>query len=134
MRGPSDGLHEAERLVLEHRLIERHRDVVLGLEADRRGDLLGSRERRQVQRAHDDALIGEAEAHPLAELVLGEHRAQNLGERLDVDDLAVADHPGRQRRGGSAFDGNPVARLHSRHVAGLDVKTDDLLGVRASHG
>ena len=37
------GVHETERMVLQDRLLERHRDVVLGLEAHGRGELLGVR-------------------------------------------------------------------------------------------
>ena len=40
------GLDDAERVVLEDRLVEWHRDVVLSLEADRGVDVLGMLERR----------------------------------------------------------------------------------------
>ena len=60
---PVGRLDDPERMVLEHRLVERHRDVVLGLEANRRGELLGVLERREIDRAHDDALVGDADAY-----------------------------------------------------------------------
>ena len=119
-------LDDAERVMLEHGLLERHRDVVGRLEANRGVDLLGALERRKVERAHHDALVGDAEAHAPAELVLGEQVAQRGGERLDVDDLAVADDAGGKRRGGGALDLDLArARLDGGHVAGLDVETDD---------
>ena len=46
-------------------------------------------------RAHDDPLVGDADAHALVEaLVLAEQRPQGVGQRLDVGDLAVADDAG----------------------------------------
>ena len=59
----------ADHLVVEHRLVERHRDLLLGLEADRGLELLRVLDRRQPQGADDDALVGDPEAHPLGELV-----------------------------------------------------------------
>ena len=50
---------------------------------------LGRRRARQVERADDDALVGDAEAHARAEVVLGEQRAQLVAERGRVGDLAV---------------------------------------------
>ena len=56
----------ADHLPVEHRLVERHRDVLLGLEADRVLELVGVLDRRQAQRAHGDPLVGDAEADGLA--------------------------------------------------------------------
>ena len=53
---------------------------------------------RQVERAHDDALVGDADAHAGAEVVVGEQGAQRLAERGGVDDLAVAQDAGTQMR------------------------------------
>ena len=112
--------------MLEHRLLERHRDVVGGLEADRGVDLLGALERRKVEGAHHDALVGDAEADALAELVLGEQIAERGGERLDVDDLSVTDDAGGKWRGRGALDLHLArARLHRGHVARLDVEAHD---------
>ena len=44
---------------------------------------------RQVQRARDDPLVGDAEPHAAGQLVLGEERPQLLGQRLRVGDFAV---------------------------------------------
>ena len=118
---------DAERMVLEHRLLERHRNVVLCMEADRRRDLLGVGERRQVDRPRQDPLAGDAQADALAELVLLEEAAQGLGERLDVDDLAVAEQARSQGDARSAVDcdGAAHADLDRRGEAGLDVEADD---------
>ena len=59
------GLDVSDDVVLEHGLVERHRDVILSLEAHRRLNLLGVLQRRKVERAHDDPLIGNAEPHLL---------------------------------------------------------------------
>ena len=47
---PSSAGHAADDLVLEHGLVERHRHLLLGLEADRRLHLLRVLDRRQAQR------------------------------------------------------------------------------------
>jgi hypothetical protein len=60
--------------------------------------------------------------------VLGEHVAKNRGERLDVDDLAVAHDPGRERGRGGALDGHLTgASFDGSDVAGLDVESDESL-------
>ena len=88
--------------MLEHRLVERHRDLLLGLEANGGLQLLRVLDRGQAQRADDDALVADPEPHPLGELVLGEERLQRLGEALRVDDLALVEGAWLQRadRGG----------------------------------
>ena len=112
--------------MLEHGLLERHRDVVGRLEADRRADLLGALQRREVERAHHDALVGDTDAHPLGKLVSGEQVAQRRGERLDVDHLAVADDARGKLGAGGTLDGHVTgARLNRCDVSGLDVETDD---------
>ena len=66
------------------------------------GERLRVVERRQVERAHDDALVGDAEAHALGQLVLGEERLERLGERDGVGDLAVAQDAGPKLGDGAA--------------------------------
>ena len=124
----------ADHLMLEHRLVERHRDLLLGLEADRRLELLGVLDRRQAQRADDDPLVADAEPHPLGELVLGEERLQRLGEGVGVGDLALVE--GARRRAGSIAAGDHLRRAVDRDLgrgdaAGLDVETDDGAGLLA---
>ena len=69
-------LDGAERLEVEHRLVHRDRDVVRRLGAHGRLERPRVVDERQVERADDDALVGDADAHVRAELVLGEQRAQ----------------------------------------------------------
>ncbi len=60
------GRHAADHLVLEHRLVERHRHLLLGLEADRRLHFLRVLDRGQPHGADDDPLVADAEPHLLA--------------------------------------------------------------------
>ncbi len=121
-------INQAEWVEVEHRIGERHRHLVLGLEAHGRGELLAVGHRRQVERAHHRALIGDAHAHALAETAGREHLAQCLRQRVDVDDLALAHRVGVERLGGGAFgeDRAVHARLHRSYETGLDVKPHDL--------
>ena len=91
--------------MVEHRVLERHRKLVLRLEAHGRLELLGVLEVGQVDDAHDDLLVGEADADALVQaLVLAVQRPQRLGQTVDVGDLAVADDPGLERRERGALD------------------------------
>ena len=74
-RRPVGVVDDGERLVVEHRVLERHRKLVLRLEAHGRGELLGVLEVGQVDDAHDDLLVGQADADALVEaLVLAVQR------------------------------------------------------------
>ena len=96
---------DGERLVVEHRVLERHRKLVLRLEAHGGLELLGVLEVGQVDDAHDDLLVGEADADALVQaLVLAVQRPQGLGQAVDVGDLAVADDPRLERRERGALD------------------------------
>ena len=125
-RGAVDRADAADHPVVDHRLVERHRDLLLGREADRRVQLLRVLDRRQAQGAHDDALVGDAEPHPLGELVLGEEAAQRLGDGVGVGDLAVVEGLGRQRRGRGGGDAGRAVDLHFGRgdAAGLDLEPD----------
>ena len=59
-------------------LFERHRHLVLGLEGDGGGELLAVGDRRQLERAQHGALVGDADAHALAEAAVGEQLAQGV--------------------------------------------------------
>jgi len=82
--------------------------------------------RRQLDHAHHEAWVGEADAHVARQLVLGEERAQLAGQRLGVDDLAV-DHE-TDRKGmddGAARAPALGARgLHDDDRVGADVEGD----------
>ncbi len=90
-RLPLLGRHAADHLVLEHRLVERHRHLLLRLEAHRRLHLLRILDRRQANGAHDDPLVADAEPHALAQLVLGEELLQPRDEPLGVLHLALVE-------------------------------------------
>ena len=129
-----------ERLEVEDRLVHRHRDVIRRLDADGRGERLRVVDRRKVERAHDDALVGDAQAHAARQVVLGEQRLERLGEGLRVGDLAVADDARAQMRDRAAGDGDRAvdAHLGGGDVARVELEPDDggLLGgtVSLEHG
>ena len=101
--------------------------LLLGLEANRRVDLLLVLDQRQPQGAHDDALVGDAEPDLLAELVLRE-------ERLEASARASGSgtSPSRTTPGSSGSiavrltsSGAVAAHLGRGDAAGLDVEADD---------
>ncbi len=125
---PLLGGNAADHLVLEHGLVERHRDLLLGLEADRGVHLLRVLDRRQAHGADDDVLVADAEPHPLGELVLGEERLQRLGEAIGVEHLALVEDAGLKRLDRRCADpGRAVGALHLGRgdAARLDLEADD---------
>ena len=121
-------LHDAERLEVQHGLVHRHRDVVGSGGAHGGGELLRVVDHGgEVERADDDALVGDAEPHPLGQVVLGEERLQRLGERDRVDDLAVAHDAGLELgdRAAGQCDGAIDADLGGGEVAGVELEPDD---------
>ena len=81
----------------------------------------------EVERAHDDALVGDAQAHALGQLVLGEERLERLRQGDRIGDLAVA-HDAGPKLGDSAAgqgDGAIGAHLGGGHVAGVELEADD---------
>ena len=121
------GLDDAQRLEVQHGLVHRHRDVVRsggahgGLELLRIVDHGG-----EVERADDDALMGDAQAHALGKLVLGEERLQRFGECDRIGDLAVT-HDAGPKLGDSAAgqgDGAIGAHLGGGHMAGVELEAD----------
>ena len=90
-------------------------------------ELLRVLDRRQPQRPHDDALVGDAEPDPVGELVLGEERAQRLGDRVGVGDLAVVEGPGGKRGDRRSPRGARTPLVHDLgrgDAAGLDLEAD----------
>ncbi len=113
---------------VEDRVVERHRHLLLGLEAHRGVEFLVIGDRRQLERAQNRALVGDADAHLLAQLAVAEQLAQRLGERALVEDLALADGVCRQRQCDSALGDDRAVdvRLHGGDMTGLDVQADDV--------
>ena len=119
----------AERLEVEHGLVHRHRDVVRRRGADGLLQRLRVVDHRHVERAHDDALVGHAEADRRREIVVGEELAELLGQRDRVGDLAVAEDARTQLGDGALRDrhatldvdlcGSEVARIHLEPDDGL---------------
>ena len=119
----------ADHLPVEDRLLERHRDLVLGLKADRGRELVGALDRRQEQRPHRDPLIGDPEPHVARQLALGEQRLERVRERVRVGHLALVKDAGGQRGDAVAGDlGAAVyADLGGRDAPGLEVEADEAL-------
>ena len=98
-----------ERVEVQDRLLHRHRDEVLHLEGQARAELPG-RQPRQVDLAHDHLLVGHADDDLLrAELRLRPELREGAGDRLDVDDLAVAHGAGRQSHLAEALEHRALA-------------------------
>ena len=84
----------AEDVVVEHRLLDRNRQRLLGAEADRVLELLRVVDAGDLEDADADAVVGDPEPDALArKLVLAEERAQRLGEQLGLAQLAADDDP-----------------------------------------
>ena len=113
-----------EHAVIEHGLLERHRQLLLRLEANGGVELLLALDVGQLDDAYDDLLAGDAETHDLRQAVVTEEGPQLLGETVHVGDLTFVEQPGRQRAGGSALQRRPTASREfcGSHEAGLDVE------------
>ena len=124
---PGGGLHVAERLPVEDGLVHRHRDVVGRLHPDGGGERLLVLQRRQVERADDDPLVGDTEAHALRDAVLVEERLQRLRQGGDVGDLAVAQDAGAKGGHGATLERHRTVDgdLGGGDVAGIEVEADD---------
>ncbi len=90
-------LDRAERLPVEDRLVHRHRDVVGRLHLDGGGERLLVVERRQVERADDDPLVGDAEPDPVGEPVARRRSAFSASARAGTS----ATSPSRRTPGRS---------------------------------
>ena len=78
----------------------------------------------EVERAHDDPLVGDAETHALGQLVLGEERLERLRERDRIGDLAVAHDAGPELgdRAAGQGEGAVDADLGGGEVAGVELE------------
>ena len=116
--------------VVEHGLVERDREDLLGAEADRVLELLRVRDAVDLEDAHADAVVGDAEPDaPLRKLVQLEEALERVAERIRVADLARDDEAGLERLAedldqlGSAV----VHDLRGGELRGTDLETDELL-------
>ena len=111
----------------EHRLLERHRELLLRLEPDRGLELLLVVDLGQLDHANGDLLARDAEADPLGKLVLAEERAELLGQAVDVDDLTLVEEAGAESRGRGLDQPRRASagELGSGDEAGLDVEPHD---------
>jgi hypothetical protein len=117
-------------------VLERHGKLVLRVEAHGRLDLLGVLEVGQVDDAHDDLLVGQADADALVEALVGPvERAQCVGETVDVGDLAVADDPRLERHDADVLHAHPAVDGNGggHDAGGVDVEPDEGLGA-LGHG
>ena len=99
-----------EHVVVEHRLLERHRKLLLRLEANRRLELLVVVDRRQLQDTQRDLLAGDAEPDALGQVVLLEEGLDAVGEPVDVDDLALVEEAGAEGLGGGPHRARAIHR------------------------
>ena len=98
-RGPSCVVDDPERLEVEHRVLERHRDLVLRLEAHGRLELLGVLEGgSSTMRTTIFWLATPMRTRLSRPLLAPVERAQGVGQAVDVGDLAVADDARLERR------------------------------------
>ena len=113
-----------QHAVVEHRLLERHRKLLLRLEADGGLELLRVVDHRQLEHTQRDLLAGDAEADPLGQVVLAEEGAYAIRKTVDVDDLALVEEAGAERLGGRAHElrRSPAGEFRGREEAGLDVE------------
>src|SRR3954471_22377443 len=120
--------------MLEDRLIQRHRDLLLGLEANRCLHLLRVLDRGRAQGPRDHPLVADAEPYPLRKLVFGEERLQRLGKAVRAGNLSVledarGERPHRRRL---ELDGSVDVNLGSRDAAGLYVEADQVAALLAA--
>ena len=88
----------ADHVVVEHRLIDRDRERLVGAEPHRVAELAIVFDSLDVQCSDADAVRADAEANATArQLVLGEEPVERLAERRHVTNLAGDDDAGRQR-------------------------------------
>ena len=113
-----------EHVVVQHRLLERHRKLLLGLEADRGLELLLVVDRRQLEHAESDLLAGDAEPDALGQVVLLEEGLDAVGEPVDVDDLTLVEEAGAEGLGGRPHERglSIAAEFGGGEEAGLDVE------------
>ena len=103
--------------------------MVLGLEADGGGELVGVLDRRDAQGADDDALVGDAEADVARQLVAVEEVLQGRGQLVGLLHLALAEDAGVERADPIAAHAHAAIQLElgGGDAGCLDVEADDAL-------
>ena len=128
---PRPGLRfrDTERVVVQHDALDRHRDLVLRLEVHGAFKFLRIRDRGQLDLAHHDALVGDADPHPAVETAAFEQVRQRLAEGRHVADLAVTHQARRDRPAGCPLDDDVAVEpaLHGNQLPGLDLEPDQVL-------
>ena len=109
--------------MVEHGLVERHRDRLGRLEADGGVALLLVLDARQLHHADDDLLVRHAEPDVLRQLGRRDEALEGLGEAVAVHDLAVGHEAGRQVEARAAHDATTLD-LGGGKVATVDIETD----------
>src|SRR5207249_4194017 len=120
----------AEHLVVEHCLLDRDRQHLLGAEADRVLELLRIVDPGDLEDADADAVVGDPEADALPrQFVLPEERAQLLGEELWLAQLAAYDETVVELLTGDLdqLRGAVVDDAGGRKLRAADLEADDLL-------
>jgi hypothetical protein len=118
-----------DRVVVEHGVLDRHRDELLHLEPERGAKfLLG--EVRQRDLTDDDPLVADTEPYlPTLEPALMPQLLQRLADRGRIADLAALDGARRQGNLARTHDGQRCPhQLHRADGRGPDVETDAALG------
>jgi hypothetical protein len=125
---PGRRVHGAERLHVQHGLLDRHRDVVGGERAGCGEQRLLVVHHRQIERAHDDPLVGDPEPHALGQLVLVEERAQRLRQRRRVGHVAVAQDARGEMDDRAARERERAVAVHlgRGEVAGIELEADEM--------
>jgi len=124
------GRHRLQHLEVEHGVVERDRDELLGLEADRAREI-GIGHGREVDGADDHPRSGDAD--PDLALLQAELAPQALdrgGDRAGVEDLALAHRVEGQCDLAERAEGDGVVELDvgDAHGVGADVEADDTTG------
>ena len=133
-------------MVVEHGLVDRDRDLLVGAEADGVVELPLVGDPVDVERTHADPVRGEPEADaPARELVLREEGVERARESDDVAHLAADDDPALERAAGHLDELRRavVDDVRSGDLGGADLEADELLlpaalrlrlGLREAHG
>src|SRR3954447_26743370 len=119
----------ADDLVVEHRLLERDRQHLLGAEADRVLEMGRVGEAADLEAADADAVGAHTEANALhRKLVLAEELLEVRAERVGVTELAADDDAAVERLTCELYDVDlaVLADVRGGDMGGADLQPDDL--------